>query len=316
MAYMRLSLGIHPLLLLLVGVLLAGGCSWTGSLFGAGDSGKPQAQQAEPAEQKEGQKDVPVEMGLEREEPPQRKKPLVPPPERGKEARVEYQPIAPAEETKAVAETEEKPVEPAPPAPPAPERAEPAAAPSAPAQPEPVEEKAEETPPAAPEKQVAAVEPKAEPEPEEPQPKIEARGRVPIDRPATPESTHRGDIDYKTAAELHAAVQRAIAKGLFLGYTEPFDAFPALSGEDTVSAAFVPAEYPDHKIFYHAFYHPGEAFHQRVYGYTVIDMRTNADFGHFDGNADGIFEQKTLDPKIVIEDYLRTSGTPTLKDME
>jgi len=83
-----------------------------------------------------------------------------------------------------------------------------------------------------------------------------------------------------------------------------------------VSAAFVPAEYPDHKIFYHAFYQPGKPFHQRVYGYTVIDIRTNEDFGHFDGNADGIFEQKTLDPKIVIEDYLRTSDAPTLKERE
>ncbi len=314
---------MHPVLLLLLGVLLAGGCSWTSSMFGAGDSAKKQTeqpQQAEDAKLKDAPVDGTLEMGLGREDQVQRKKSLVPPPERGKEAKVEYQPLALKEPAKTAAMEQKPAAEPATPPPASPEAAKPEPEKSEPAaEKEPAPAKEKETLPKDAEKQIAAVAPKAEPRPEpetEPQVKIEARGRVPIERPGSPGKVIGGDIEYKTAAELHAAVQRAIEREQFLGYTDPFDAFPVLSGEDTISAAFIPVEYPNHKVFYHSFYQPGEPFHQRVYGYTVIDMRSNEDFGHFDGDADGIFEQKTLDPKIVIDDYIRTSGTPTLKDTE
>lgn len=171
---------------------------------------------------------------------------------------------------------------------------------------EPASEKAAVQDSTAKEEKAAAKEP-AKPEAEEEIPEIKARGRVPLERADGSVVTHTGDIDYRTSEALLEAVEKASTKDTFLGYTEPFDAFPVLDGADTISAAFVPADYPHHKIFYHMFYQPNQPFHERVYGYTVIDMRTNQDYGHFDGNADGIFEQKTLDPKIIIDDYLKTS---------
>ncbi len=138
-------------------------------------------------------------------------------------------------------------------------------------------------------------------------PEIPAKGIVPLESTHKPVTDTTGDIEYKTTEELHQAVQAAIDAGNFLGYTDPFDAFPVLEGVDTMSAAFIPVDHPRHKVFYHAFFQPTEPIHKRVYGYTVIDMITNEDFGHFDGNADGIFDQKTLDPKIVLDDYMNAA---------
>lgn len=137
---------------------------------------------------------------------------------------------------------------------------------------------------------------------------IEAKGAVPFEPTKERTPTVKGDIDYKTTAMLHKAVQKAIEKGTFLGYTDPFDAFPILDGDDTMSAAFIPVDRPQHKVFYHAFYTPDQPFHRRVYGYTVIDMTTNKDYGHFDGDADGNFEQQTLDPKIVLDKYVEQAN--------
>ncbi len=146
----------------------------------------------------------------------------------------------------------------------------------------------------------------------EPEPPIKAKGAVPIEpsvksRLETPAPATQDKVYYKTTEELHQAIQEAIDSEKFLGYTDPFDAFPVLDGVDTMSAAFIPVDHPDHKVFYHAFFQPTKPFHKRVYGYTVINMKTNQDFGYFDGNADGVFEQETLDPKIVLDDYLRAS---------
>ncbi len=120
-----------------------------------------------------------------------------------------------------------------------------------------------------------------------------------VPQPGSPQTA----VYYRTDHELLKAVQVAIEKEKFLGYTDPFDAFPILPGNDTISAAFVPVDHPEYKVFYHAFYTPDRPFHKRVYGYTVIDTRTNKDYGYFDGNADGVFEQNTLNPKIVLDDY-------------
>ncbi len=113
----------------------------------------------------------------------------------------------------------------------------------------------------------------------------------------------RGDIVYGTTQALREAVDKAVEQKTFLGYTDPFDAFPSLEGNDTMSAAFIPVDHPNHKVFYHAFYTPDKPFNRRVYGYTVIDMITKKDYGHFDGNADGKFEQDTLHPRVVFDDY-------------
>lgn len=117
----------------------------------------------------------------------------------------------------------------------------------------------------------------------------------------------RGDIRYENTKALREAVDKALEQKSFLGYTDPFDAFPAIKGNDTMSAAFIPVDHPNHKVFYHAFYTPDRPFNRRVYGYTVIDMITKKDYGHFDGNADGKFEQNTLHPKVIFDEYLRTS---------
>ena len=124
---------------------------------------------------------------------------------------------------------------------------------------------------------------------------------------ATPQQKERGDIVYGNTKALRQAVDKAVEQKSFLGYTDPFDAFPAIKGNDTMSAAFIPVDHPNHKVFYHAFYTPDKPFNRRVYGYTVIDMITKKDYGHFDGNADGKFEQNTLRPSVIFEDYARTS---------
>lgn len=120
-----------------------------------------------------------------------------------------------------------------------------------------------------------------------------------------------GDLDYFNVANIQAAIKAAMDKDTFLGYTDPFHAFPVFPGNDTVSGAFVPADKPSHKVFFHSFYLPDRPFHRRIYGYTVIDMRTNADFGHFDGDGDGVFEQRTLEPKIVIDSFQNQPASTT-----
>ncbi len=193
-----------------------------------------------------------------------------------------------------------------------PEPAQPAAKAETPAAPAP----AEPTPPPPASAQPSAPPPSsapaavAAPEAAPPAPPVPpAKGVVPLPpHEKKIVASDDGDIDFRTAVELQAAVQQAIDAGKFLGYTEPFDAFPIIPGNDTVSAAFIPADNPERKVFFHAFYVPNQPFHKRVYGYTVIDSRTNKDFGHFDGNADGVFEQKTLEPKIILEDYVKASN--------
>lgn len=119
-----------------------------------------------------------------------------------------------------------------------------------------------------------------------------------------------GDLEYFNVPNIQTAIKAAMEKDTFLGYTDPFHAFPVFSGNDTVSGAFVPADHPQHKVFFHTFYLPERPFNKRIYGYTVIDMRTNADFGHFDGDGDGVFEQRTLEPKIVIDSFQNQPPNP------
>jgi hypothetical protein len=134
-------------------------------------------------------------------------------------------------------------------------------------------------------------------------------GATPPSQPLTqigakgPTLRDNGDLDYYNITNIQVAIKAAMEKDTFLGYTDPFHAFPVFPGNDTVSGAFIPADRPSHKIFFHSFYLPERPFHRRIYGYTVIDMRTNADFGHFDGDGDGVFEQRTLEPKIVIDNF-------------
>ncbi len=152
-------------------------------------------------------------------------------------------------------------------------------------------------------------------DPKGPQPPKKLHTSVPMQHaektPPHPskQQKERGDIIYGSTKALREAVDKAVKQKSFLGYTDPFDAFPALKGNDTMSAAFIPVDHPNHKVFYHAFYTPDKPFNRRVYGYTVIDMITKKDYGHFDGNADGKFEQSTLHPSVVFEDYARTSNS-------
>jgi len=121
-----------------------------------------------------------------------------------------------------------------------------------------------------------------------------------------------GDLEYFNAESLQAAIKAAMEKKTFLGYTDPFHAFPVFQGNDTVSGAFNPVDHPNHKVFFHTFYLPDRPFHKRIYGYTVINLRTNGDFGHFDGDGDGVFEQRTLEPKIVLDSYQAQPPAPAL----
>ncbi len=292
MAYKAKSLARLAGAGLLAGVLLFGGCSW--SMFGSGKDAEPETQKAETADKADSARKSDLELGAGSEDKSKKSKGVVAPPKRSKGEKVEYTPLDEAK-------PEEKPEEAGKPD---------MAAKADVKKTEPDSAKKEVKKGAdTRDTEITAVEPKKDGEPEV---EIKVKGRVPIERAKPDDNVHTGDIEYRSSAELQEAVQRAIDKKQFLGYTDPFDAFPVLPGPDTISAAFIPVEYPNHKVFYHAFYQKDKPFHTRVYGYTVIDMRTNQDFGHFDGDADGIFEQKTLDPKIVLDDYLRTSGDKPL----
>ncbi len=274
-------------LLLVLQLGLVSGCAWTGSLFGGGDDPEQAPAVAEATEPA-----APAVQPPPAE--PRDQGSLVPRPERRSPALTmgapselqRPEPATPPTTTPAA----EAPAEPV---------AEPVAAPE-------------------PEQTVAALTPEPAPapapRPAEPEAPLPAKGQVPLQRPtgAVP-SMYTGDVEYRTAKELHDAVQKAIAQDKFLGYTDPFDAFPVIDGADTISAAFIPVNYPNHKIFFHALYAPGQPYDRRVYGYTVIDMTTNQDYGHFDGNADGVFEQKTLDPKIVLDSYMQGSGSELMQ---
>jgi len=283
----RLRLLLPGIMGLLVAVVLVSGCSWTSSLFG---SGEPAAESGAQTGAKTAEEEVASppeqEPTAAQEDASAKSDSLVPRPQRSRPTQPEPAPApAAAEES-----TTESP--------------QPAESTKAPEPPQTTK------PPQAGDK--------AEPEEEaEPAP-IKAKGAVPIEPEVKakvqerPQAAEQSKVYYATTEDLHAAIQKAIDAEKFLGYTDPFDAFPVLDGVDTMSAAFIPVDSPDHKVFYHAFFQPTKPFHKRVYGYTVIDMITNQDYGYFDGNADGTFEQETLDPKIVLDDYIRASGGETL----
>lgn len=300
-------------LVLIVSLFFSWGCSWTGSMFGSEET--PQSVSAEGAEgeaaAEQSREQTPEETDNAGKAASQKSSTgLVQRPERSGRTRA-TQEGKDGSQSGTTVETQEKET----PATSAAGSSEKQEEMTAEKKTETAEEVSGKTPAGTPEqsgKEVAAV---SKPESEEPVPPIKAKGVVPLERldkgkttPPAATVPKSGKLYYKNTQELHDAIQKAIDSEKFLGYTDPFDAFPVLEGVDTMSAAFIPVDHPNYKVFYHAFFQPEKPFHKRVYGYTVIDMTTEQDYGYFDGNADGVFEQETLDPKIVLDDYLRASG--------
>jgi hypothetical protein len=128
--------------------------------------------------------------------------------------------------------------------------------------------------------------------------------------PAGPEKAEAedpvGDVEYASTRELQRALEESLMATGEFGFTDPFDNFPTIPGEDTVCAAFVPADRPEHSVYFCAFDVPEAPFHRRIYGYVARDLRTHREYGHFDGDADGTFEQNTLDPSIDLGAYARS----------
>lgn len=291
---------------LLLFLTLASGCSWTSSLFGSGDDPEKgpqttQKQEGDEARQPAAQEDAPPAQTEQKPLSAEQRKAsegLVPRPERSKSP-ADSQADSQGTEAQQTAEKQEMTPEETPA--------------KTPETPEAAETPEEESSRQAPDEVAALQEPQTA-ESEEPEEPVKAKGVVPIEpsvksrmETPAPASAAQEKVYYKTTQDLHEAIQKAINSEKFLGYTDPFDAFPVLDGVDTMSAAFIPVDHPDFKIFYHAFFQPTKPFHKRVYGYTVINMKTNKDYGYFDGNADGVFEQETLDPKIVLDDYIKAS---------
>lgn len=295
------AFGLHFWAVALLAVFLAGGagCSWTSSMLGFGDSSESQDKAGQQAQAEEQSQEEAAATSTAMQED-QSKESLVPRPERSKKVE------PPRSSQKLSQEGRQTP----PPEQQNQEQKQAAPAPVKPEKPEP-QKQAES------EKQMVV---DKQGEEEEKVAPIKAKGAVPIEQEVqeklhkAPEPAEKSKVYYATAEDLHAAIQKAIDAEKFLGYTDPFDAFPVLDGVDTMSAAFIPVDHPDHKVFYHAFFQPTKSFHKRVYGYTVIDMITNQDYGFFDGNADGTFEQATLDPKIVLDDYIRATGGEALPE--
>lgn len=325
------SMATNSLLLLLC-MFLFSGCSWTGKQLGMSDSSSDADQSAEASQNSAGTANAADKRALLRlsfgiTEPihlaPKKRGPV-----QKQASYTTATPKAHADRTKSKNThkmvVKRKPLDTAPKAeqePVAPEakKEEPAAAPAKPAQ-----EAASPAAPAAtamneqknassPSEAAASTTKKPKIDPKGPQPPTKLHTSVPFEPakktppPPSKKQEQLGDIRYGTTKALREAVDKALKQKTFLGYTDPFDAFPALKGNDTMSAAFIPVDHPNHKVFYHAFYRPDQPYNRRVYGYTVIDMITKKDYGHFDGNADGKFEQETLHPKVVFEDYIRTS---------
>lgn len=126
----------------------------------------------------------------------------------------------------------------------------------------------------------------------------------PVDQPfATVDYIAGDDLDYQDMAALGRAIDEAIKAKTFLGYTDPFSAFPDLDGPDTISGAFRPHDNQGFRVFFNIFNMPGYSFHKQVYGYVVRNEETQEEFGHFDGDANGSFEQNSLTPNIDFGKY-------------
>ncbi|AGW12025.1 hypothetical protein [Megalodesulfovibrio gigas] len=114
--------------------------------------------------------------------------------------------------------------------------------------------------------------------------------------------TAAGDLVFLNVNELLAASAQAEKAGKFLGDIEPFDAFPFLDGADTVGRAFKAGPKGELMVKYFAFHVPGKSFDRRVYGY-LVDAGNGRVFGHFDTDADGIFDAHTLEPSLRFDLY-------------
>lgn len=131
----------------------------------------------------------------------------------------------------------------------------------------------------------------------------ESRAPAPVPR------TQQERPYYATTEDLYNALQASEQQEAF---TEIIDLFPELAGEDTMWAAFVPADHPDFQVFYYAFYTPTQSFHELVYGYVVKNMETGELQGYFDGDADETFDQNTMSPTI---DFNAYEGLATHQDI-
>jgi hypothetical protein len=118
--------------------------------------------------------------------------------------------------------------------------------------------------------------------------------------PAPVPNVQQERIYYATTEDLFNALQASEQQDAF---TEIIDLFPELAGEDTMWAAFVPADHPGYQVFYYAFYTPTQTFHELVYGYVVKNTETGELQGYFDGNADETFDQNTMSPTIDFNAY-------------
>ena len=120
--------------------------------------------------------------------------------------------------------------------------------------------------------------------------------------PASSVSAPQREVYYADTEDLYQAMEASEEQGAF---TEIIDLFPDLPGEDTMWAAFIPADHADYQVFYYAFYTPDQPYHELVYGYVVKNMTTGELQGYFDGDADETFEQNNMSPSIDFRAYER-----------
>lgn len=167
-------------------------------------------------------------------------------------------------------------------------------------------------PEAASEGAVAATEPAPEarpastpaaPKPASPKPVDVTEGmpkapKAPTPAKAVAKPDASGDVRYADVEELKAAWQEAKAADRYVGDIADFDAFPSLPGNDTRGRAFKADDAKKVEVRFFAFaLTSGKPFNNYVYGY-IVDAGGGKVFGHFDTDADGVFDAHTLEPKI------------------
>ncbi|GAB7081730.1 hypothetical protein JCM14635_34030 [Megalodesulfovibrio paquesii] len=108
--------------------------------------------------------------------------------------------------------------------------------------------------------------------------------------PKTTPTLAGGYFLYATVDDLLAASVQAERDGTYLGDIAPLDAFEYLAGNDTVGRAFKAGKKGELTVKMFAFSVPGKNMDRRVFGYMVDGGGADKTFGHFDTDADGIFD--------------------------